>query len=90
MTVSKEELLEDKLERFFVALRSHDFLYDYSDDGKVWRKGQETKKEIDKMMSDLMDVDRVMGEAAKNIYLAVMYERHPFMVDWIKDVGLKT
>ena len=83
--VSKQELTEDKLKRFVEAIRNHDFLYDYSDDGRAYRAGVKSQAKIDMMLKEFADSDERLGAIAKELYLVVMKERHPFMYNWTEE-----
>lgn len=45
MTITAEETIPS-LNEFWKMLRNHDWTYEYSDDGSVWRRGQKQYDEI--------------------------------------------
>ena len=57
--------MSDMLNEFERALKNHDWYYDYSDDGGVWRRGMEENDKIRRMRARLIeqgqqsDVDRL-------------------------------
>lgn len=56
-------------ENILAKLKQHDFWYEYSDDIRVWRSGEETKAEICKLISLIDD------EAVRNSFLVHIPEQ---------------
>lgn len=46
--------MSDMLKEFEKALRNHDWYYDYSDDGRVWRRGVAEADSIRNMREQLV------------------------------------
>lgn len=47
--------MSDMLKEFEKALKEHDWYHDYSDDGRVWRKGVAEAENIIRMRNQLVE-----------------------------------
>lgn len=45
----------EKLKKLKTLLKRHDWYFDYSDDGRVWREGKRQKDEIDALVKQCGD-----------------------------------
>ena len=54
------------MEEFEVALKNHDWFYNYSDDHRAWEKGNRESREISRMMRELLANGQ--GEEAAETY----------------------
>lgn len=49
---------ETKLQALILLLKSHDWFYDYSDDARMWQRGNRVEKEIQALVIELGEVAR--------------------------------
>jgi hypothetical protein len=54
-----EELTLAVFDAFVALLDSHDYSFDYSDDGRVWRNGRDQQKVIEGMMTRYIPLQAV-------------------------------
>ena len=77
--MNRSEMVNDKFEALVGEIEAHDFLYTYSDDRKVWKKGVDHRDKIENMIKELGDIDEDFEIVARHLYSLAFRTRHPDM-----------
>jgi hypothetical protein len=75
--IANRVMMAATFSQFEQALKQHDWTYNYSDDGRVWRRGEAQAKDIESMAKELVLVD-----ADRTVDLYNKYGREGWSGDW--------
>lgn len=53
-------------------LKSHDWFYDYSDDSRVWRRGESERMRIEQLMKKLASESPEQKEKVKKLWTEIV------------------